>query len=69
MVVVGLITCERVVLGKGCQRPHLRECAGYLSPHIMDEDEDPENEQDDRREEGQQQVEGRESQRVRTTTS
>ena len=32
-VVVGLITCERVVLGKGCQGPQ-RKCAGYV--HIVE---------------------------------
>ena len=29
-VVVGLITCGRLVLGHGCQGPQ-RKCAGYLS--------------------------------------
>ena len=43
---------------------------GILSLHTMEEEgEDQENEQDDRRAEEQQEVEGRVAERVRTNTS
>ena len=57
--IFGARLCERVVLGKGA-KVLISECAQGTCPHIMEEEsEDPENEQDDRKEEGQQEVEGR----------
>ena len=54
VVVVGLITCERVVLGKGA-KVLISENGQEFVPHIMEEEaEDQEDEQD-----RQQEVEGR----------
>ena len=43
-----------------CLTPHSQECAGFLSPHMEDED-DQENEKEDEREDGKHRVESRRS--------
>ena len=53
MHIVGLITCERDRTRQGCQGPHLRECAEYLSPTSWKK-KVQENEKEDGREDGQQ---------------
>ena len=54
VVVVGLITCERVVLGKGAK------VLRVFVLHIVEEEaEDQVDEKDDRREDRQQEEEGR----------
>ena len=51
-------------------RSSLARVRRVLVPHIMEEEaEDPENEQDDRREGGQQEVERRIAESIKTTTS
>ena len=57
MEVVGLITCERIVLGQGA-KVLIRESA-QGSCHPQEEGEEQENEKEDEREDGKQRVEGR----------
>ena len=59
MVVVAFITCGRVVLGKGAKVLISESAQGTCPPTMEEQAEDPENEQDDRREDRQQEVEGR----------
>ena len=55
--VVGLITCERIVLGQGA-KVLIRKSAQGSCPHMEDED-NQENEKEDEREYGKQREEGR----------
>ena len=66
---MALTSCERLVLGKGA-KVLIRESAQGTCPHNMEEEgEEQENEKEDEREDGQQRVEGRAVESIRTTTS
>ena len=56
-VVVGLITCERVVLGNGA-KVLMSECAQEFVHHTLEDEVDEQEEgQDDKREDGEQRQE------------
>ena len=60
MQVVGLITCERIVLGKGAKVLSFARVRRVLFTHNMEEEgEKQENEKEDERQDGMQRVEGR----------
>ena len=68
MEVVGLKTCERIILGRGA-KVLIRESAQVLVPHMMEEGEEQENEKENEREDAQQRVDGRVVKSIKTTTS